>query len=61
MITIMTERFGNLVSPFPGLLKMTLIGGSLTEQQLREELVRSNVALQDGTGGRLACALESAK
>jgi hypothetical protein len=33
---------------------------SRTEQQMREELVRSNLALQDGSNGRLASALESA-
>lgn len=38
---------------------MKLIG-SLTEQQLREELIRSNRALQDGTSGRLAGVLASA-
>ncbi|MBX7114025.1 MAG: hypothetical protein K1X64_06770 [Myxococcaceae bacterium] len=42
----------------PGIARMKLIG-SRTEQQLREELVRSNLALQDGSHGRLANALES--
>lgn len=34
--------------------------GSRTEQQIREELLRSNRALQDGTSGKLANALASA-
>jgi len=38
---------------------MKLIG-SRTEQRMREDLVRSNLALQDGSYGRLAKALESA-
>lgn len=37
---------------------MKLIGSN-TEQQMREELIRSNLALQDGSYGRLADALES--
>lgn len=32
---------------------------SHAEQRMREELVRSNIALQDGSYGRLAYALES--
>jgi hypothetical protein len=38
---------------------MKLIG-SRTEQQMREELIRSNLSLQDGSYGRLVAALESA-
>lgn len=38
---------------------MKLIG-SRAEQQIREELVRSNLALQDGSYSRLATALELA-
>ena len=38
---------------------MKLIG-SRTEQQMREELIRSNLSLQDGSYGRLVSALESA-
>src|SRR5258706_15025865 len=38
---------------------MKLIG-SRTEQQMREELVRSNLSLQDGSYERLVAALESA-
>ena len=34
--------------------------GSRTEQEMREELVRSNLTLQDGSYGRLVEALESA-
>lgn len=33
--------------------------GSLTEQQMREELVRSNLSLRDGSYGPLIAALES--
>jgi hypothetical protein len=38
---------------------MKLIG-SRAEQQMREELIRSNLSLQNGSHGRLAEALESA-
>lgn len=37
---------------------MKLIG-SRTEQQMREELIRSNLSLRDGSHGQLAKAIES--